>query len=402
MKKLFFIAAIAGAALVSCTKNELAPSATEQHELIFANPVTSTLTKVVDLATGTQYPTTAPFYVFADYHIDQFSANGTSPEDVTSYMRGDNGVLVTHKTTEITINNQKYDEYWSADKKYYWPMDGYLTFAAYSTGTTTSLIGGTDIEYTFEHGLKVKDYTISNDNTNSATYNQYDLMLSKRALNQEKTTMKPGNDVYDGVQIQFEHALSAIKFAVCAKENYATDGYEIKLKSITIENAYNQADLTQFESYQDLNLSTIWSGYDIEDADYVAFTSTNGMVVPYNYTNDALVPTNVSDGDADIVLIPQGLDHTSDVTKTIGTGNEKVTVKIVYTVHHKDMGEDSITYTKYFPLTGTTATISNWEAGKRYIYTIIFGMEEIVFAPTIVKDWGDVNINIEVPKDEIK
>ena len=110
MKKLFFIAAIAGAALVSCTKNELAPSATEQHELIFANPVTSTLTKVVDLATGTQYPTTAPFYVFADYHINEFSADGTPLEDVTSYMRGNNGVLVTHKTTEITINNQKYDD----------------------------------------------------------------------------------------------------------------------------------------------------------------------------------------------------------------------------------------------------------------------------------------------------
>lgn len=69
---------------------------------------------------------------------------------------------------------------------------------------------------------------------------------------------------------------------------------------------------------------------------------------------------------------------------------------------------NSITYTKYLSLagTGTTAdgndtdtdpdsiTVNSWEAGKRYIYTIIIGMEEIKFAPTIVTDWSDVTIDV--------
>ena len=59
MKKLFFIAAIAGAALVSCTKNEVAPSASDQQEITFANPVSHVVTNVqlVSIPYPTPYPT---------------------------------------------------------------------------------------------------------------------------------------------------------------------------------------------------------------------------------------------------------------------------------------------------------------------------------------------------------
>ena len=45
MKRLFVIAAIAGVALVSCTKNEVAPIA-QQDEITFVTPVVGLQTKL--------------------------------------------------------------------------------------------------------------------------------------------------------------------------------------------------------------------------------------------------------------------------------------------------------------------------------------------------------------------
>ena len=393
MKKLFFIAAIAGAALVSCTKNEFAPSATEQHEITFANPVTSVLTKSVDLATGSTYPASAdaPFYVFADYHKDEYDKS--EENDFVPYMRGNGGVAVTYTTDEFKVGENTFDQYWKPESPYFWPMDGHLTFAAYSTGKPNRLIGGT-VNYTLANGVKVENYTI--DNSTANTNNQYDLMLSKRAYNQTKANMVANNTVYDGVQIQFHHALSAIKFAVNTDKDYTGTNYTIKLNSLTIKNAYSTADLTQFAGKdKDLNLETIWSEWGDEN-DYTAYSNTEGRLVTY-CTAEQVGATYVNSSDADIVLLPQALSHTST--------SRDVIVEIEYTVHHPDMGAKSITYVKDFPLAGVSSNSENvakWEAGKRYIYNIIFGMEEIVFAPVIVADWNDVKIDIEVPEDEIK
>ena len=386
MKKLFFIAAIAGAALVSCTKNELAPSATEQHEITFASPVTSTLTKAA-LVTGEVFPKTIPFFVYADYHTKDFDK--ATAADFTPYMNaGGQGVMVEFsKATED--KDDVLDYYWTTNKKYYWPMDGKLSFYAYSFGKSGyNTTFNADYSYSQVNGLYIPGYTVKNDLTN-----QIDLMLSKRATDQTKASMVEGetftpNGVYDGVQIQFNHALSAIKFAANTDKNYTTDGYTISIKKLTVKNAYTTADLTQFARLtEDYDASTIWNEYKTE-ANYVAFAPETAWKVPY-----ATTATAVSSEDADLILLPQALDH----------GTNDVVVEIVYTVQHDDMGKGkSIEYTKNFPLTVSTDDDDNkWLAGKRYIYTIIFGMEEIKFAPVIVADWGNVNIEIEVPKDEI-
>lgn len=385
MKKLFFIAAIAGAALVSCTKNELAPSATEQHEITFASPVTSTLTKAA-LVTDEVFPTDIPFFVYADYHTKDF--NTAAAADFTPYMNaGGQGVMVEFSKATTPDDPNVLDYYWTTNKKYYWPMDGKLSFYAYSfgkSGYNTTFNAG--YSYSQVNGLYIPGYTVETDLTN-----QVDLMLSKRATDQTKASMVEGetftpNGVYDGVQIQFNHALSAIKFAANTDKDYTTDGYTISIKSLTVKNAYTTADLTQFAGLtKDYDASTIWSEYKTED-NYVAFTSKTAWEVPY-----ATTATAVSSEDADLILLPQALDH----------GTNDVVVEIVYTVQHDDMGKgNSIEYTKNFPLT-VSATDNKWLAGKRYIYTIIFGMEEIKFAPVIVADWADVELDINVPEDEI-
>ena len=412
MKKLFFIAAIAGAALVSCTKNELAPSATEQHEITFASPVTSTLTKAVDLVSGQKFPSNdnTAFYVFADHHMKPY---GTAENTYTSYMRGTDqkGVAVTYQGGGIQPGNDnpsELDAYWGPVTKYYWPMEGYLTFAAYSTGTNSSLDGTyyTAFSYSHEKGIQVTNYFVDTKLTN-----QYDLMLSEKATDKTKSSMSEGTDNihYDGVEIRFNHVLSAIKFAVKTDETdaeYSDAKYTLKLTSLNIVNAYSKANLIQFPSGDE----KLWSSYSEEGTYNVGATAGTPL------SKDAVAFSG--DTYADLALLPQALSHS--------TTSKNVTVEIVYTVSHPDMGirtdaegepvtdaegkpiYNSITYTKYLSLagTGTTAdgndtdtdpdsiTVNSWEAGKRYIYTIIIGMEEIKFAPTIVTDWSDVTIDV--------
>ena len=388
MKKLFFIAAIAGAALVSCTKNELAPSATEQHEINFAGPVTQVVTKA-DLVPAT-YPEGTNFAVYAHHHFKNYA----SETNFTSYMRGNDnkGVVVTNngategkRNDTFELDDKTFDNYWKPVTKYYWPMEGYLTFAAYSPDTASEF---------------VKGYSITNGVTMSYTTpdvgKQYDLMLSDRAVDQVRTSMVENvkdQDVttaYDGVHIAFKHVLSAVSFAVKTAEDYlgaGTDagGYKITLKSLTLKNAYSTGTLTQFAKKEEtaVNLNTVWSDVTTEN-------TTGYAVCPEDVTLSTSAKTWAGEGDADLVMIPQNLNHSE---------TSKVVAEIVYTVYHKDMGEEknAITYTKSLPL--ATTNVAAWAPSTRYLYTIIIGMEEIVFAPTVT-NWADPT-PIEIPESTV-
>ena len=352
MKKLFFIAAIAGAALVSCTKNELAPSVTEQQEISFANPVSHVVTKV-DLIPAT-YPTGSSFSVFADYHKAVYAS--TAIADFTPYMRGSEGVDVSHKTTEIG----SYDSYWAATTAYYWPKDGYLTFSAYSPAETKN---DATITYSVTNGVSIDDYIIKQDLSN-----QRDLMLSNREIDETSDKMVLNNpNPYDGVQLTFNHVLSAIKFTVNTDADYSPDGYTITLKSLKVKNAYAQGDMTQFvnKDATAVNLASVWSNLATEVTEgYGVFAGTQALsTTEHPFSGDA---------HADLVLLPQTLNH--------GAGANKVIAEVIYTVSHSDMGGESIEYTVPLDLSSKTTA---WDAGKRYIYNITIGMNQIVFAPKV-------------------
>ena len=383
MKKLFFIAAIAGAALVSCTKNELAPSATEQHEITFSNPVSQVVTKVNDLVPAT-YTTTIPFAVYADHHFDNFAtaatAANTDEAAFSSYMRGTNseGVVVTYDDTEITIDDETYDKYWKPVSKYYWPTKGYLSFAAYSP---SSIADDMSIEYTAKNGVYIAEYTTPEVGA------QHDLMLSNRTTDQLRSDMgiNVGGTSYDGVNIAFNHVLSAISFIVKTDEDenkdYAKEGYSIILDELTVKNAYNKGSLTQFATNYDtaVNLSTVWTKVWNENTTGYKVNSTAVTLTDSKNTTNKAVGQWATNNQADLILIPQALDHNGE------TAGGEVYVEVKYTVKHADMPAKGIQYTHNLPLGQSFGT---WEPNTRYLYTIIIGMEEIVFAPTIVTDWA--------------
>ena len=182
--------------------------------------------------------------------------------------------------------------------------------------------------------------------------------------NDDNTNATP----YDGVNINFRHALSAVRFEVKTDKTYSPDGYTITLNSLKV-NAKSKGNLTQFNSIDSETADITWAEQSTP-IDYTVYPVEEEETGVALSTASALLGTDANN--ANLVLMPQNL-----------TG---VTVTINYTVNHADYPPDGITYNKDIEI--ATSDVDVWVAGKRYLYTITIGMEEIVFAPTVT-DWVD-------------
>lgn len=377
MKKLFFIAAIAGAALVSCTKNELAPSVTEQQEISFAAPVMSPATKVTEVANNYPNDANSKFAVWAYYYDDET----------------DGGVYTDFDDGEIYMNEVvvKYNETlkgWRPESKsYYWPKNGSLTFIAYSP---SSVAAYADVD---KKGINFTDYVVDTD-----VAKQTDLLFSERAYNKEAVDqVTTAADPYAGVQINFKHALSSIMFKVKAADVYA--GTTLKVTKIEVLNAFSKADFSQ--GLADVNnaltgqkvtidgvetqTNAAWTDH-LNPVNYTAYSDPNGIELTSSEVDEVLTPdtyyTHSASKDpvsktTDLILLPQSL--------------EDVSIRVTYTLENADM-DDAIAQTATVSLAtgfkvGETE-IDAWEIGKRYTYTISVGLGEIYFDP-LVEAWSD-------------
>lgn len=346
MKKLFFMTAVVGLALTSCSQEELSAPVAENNEITFAAPLVGKNTRAVT-EVGTEYDKNATFGVWAKY-------NTTTP---TSWTAGDfyigtaadHGVQASYKAA---VNG------WGFATPYYWPKNGNLSFIAYSPYTAavsaTASVTGQGIQFT--------DYTVGDAA-------DVDLLFSEVARNKTKAdvnTVAP----WSGIDIAFKHALSSVRFAVKTKETYT--GTTIKVKNINVLNAYSVADFNQgLANTADAvtaPANACWDNYETERT-YDAFTGdiTVGATALYVHNGTASATANKTD----LILLPQPLQD----------GNQ-VKVQVEYTITSPNGNTfDQVTE---LPLTGT------WKRGTRYTYTVVFGLDEIYLDPT-VEAWDDVN-----------
>ncbi len=375
MKKFFIFAAMAGAALVGCTKNE--PAADVDQQLItFAAPVVSPNTKAAT-EVWNNYPTATAydFAVWAKYYVDGSYENnkyqsGTYTEwaEGQTYMKE---VVVSHDANT-----------WAPEQNYYWPKNGSLTFIAYAPASKANYAEATATGITFTN------YPVS-----YKPAEQVDLLFSERTYNQQKSSMDETagsnttgstpdvkEDAYTGVHISFKHALSSILFNIKTDEDYVAQGTTITLKQIQVYNAVSQGSFNQ--NLADNNGATtsaaawtfaatpVRSNYNVDDAKNVVL-STNAYY-PSTKSNTAPV---AADGlrASDLILLPQDL--------------EDVTLRIEYTIKNSGDGSMELKQIAELPLDGNT--VSEWVMGKRYIYNITIGLETIYFEP-YVQDWVDV------------
>lgn len=373
MKKFFIFAAMAGAALVGCTKNEPAADA-DQQMITFAAPVVSPNTKAAT-EVWNNYPTATAynFAVWAKYYVDgSYKNNKYQSGTYTKWAGGQTymqEVVVSHNANT-----------WAPAQNYYWPKNGSLTFIAYAPASKADYADATATGITF------KDYPVS-----TTPAEQVDLLFSERTYNQQKSNMDektetgttgstPGvtEDVYKGVHISFKHALSSILFNIKTHEDY--EGTTITLKQIQVYNAVSQGSFNQnlVDKNGETTSAAAWtfdatpvrSNYKVDGAKDVVLSTA--AYYPSTNSNTAPVPANGLRA-SDLILLPQGL--------------KDVTLRIEYTIQNSGAGSEELSQIAELPLNGNT--VSEWVMGKRYIYNITIGLETIYFEP-YVQDWVDV------------
>lgn len=343
MKKTLVFAALASVALVGCTKNvEVANN--DLNQITFDTPVLSPATKA-DEITGTKFPTTVDFSVFAWYSATELELNDPAG---SLYM---NDVTVTYNSSMDDSTDG--EGAWKPGTVYFWPKNGFLAFDAYSPSSVSATCDATN-------GIAFTNFEASTDYDS-----QIDLLYSTRVINKQSSVENTNND-YDGVNIPFNHALSVIR--VYVKAATPTDASLIKVKSIKVKNIKNQGDFA----------SAAWTpkgtAVDVVLGEAVdAFASTDITTSETQYGQNRIV-------------LPQAFNGTT------------AEIEIVYYILGQKVGEAPLEQVAHFALDGQEANgsvphSSEWKMGKRYNYHITFGLNEIYFAPSIT-DWVDYDVTV--------
>lgn len=380
MKKFFFLAALAGAALVSCTKND--PAVNEEQQLItFASPVVSLNTKSAT-EVWNNYPTADKynFAVWAKYFVDGSYENDAYKTG--TYKTWDAGQTYMNEVVVKYGNNT-----WAPAQNYYWPKNGSLTFIAYAP---TNIQNITDVN---GNGIQITGHTVA-----TTPEGQLDILFSERAYNKQQvdddtvaegtTGSQPGNanDPYTGVHLSFKHALSSILFNIKTKEDYSTASTTITLKKIEVHQAVSKGSFNQ----------------NLADANGATTTDAGATAPAWTFDATPVRADYVVDNTADIELsttahYPAGITNATAATNGLRATDlillpqdlAGVTLRVEYTIKNSGAGSEELYQIAELPL-GTTA-VAAWEMGKRYIYNITIGLDTIYFEP-YVQDWVDVDM----------
>jgi len=203
MKKFLTLAAIAGAALVACTKTNN-PTTTTEDAITFKAPVAHFNTKADGPQTGT-LAQSDDFGVYVYYYAD---AN-TADADATPYISNE----------EITYH----DNMWTTANLYFWPKsdDASLSFYAYYPYAAADYF---EYDATAANGLKVKEYNVDENAT-------WDLMIATKqtGLNKESAAAE------SGVTTTFNHLLGYIKGLTIKTDADYSKTATFTLKTITLK-----------------------------------------------------------------------------------------------------------------------------------------------------------------------
>ena len=216
MKKSLVLMAMAGVALASCVNDvaEVQQQQVQKVKITFDSPVlydngsgsrASVFGEIGPHTAGTNtytYPTAESFKIFAVQYEGTYSgwATGTT-------------------LAEFNGNALEYDsnvDGWAPKQNgryYYWPDNQKMAFSALSPADlTVEGVTGVNVGVVPTYGaegLKIENFQVMPD-----AAKQYDLMFSKRIVDQTAANMQHGADKYSGIPIMFQHALSSIRFSL--------------------------------------------------------------------------------------------------------------------------------------------------------------------------------------------
>ena len=364
MKKLA-LAVFAIGAMAACTKSNVQ---LEQPGQISFQPVARKATKAA--VDGTYYPTDAAykFNVWAWWGADNAGKALASFTGDTPYIA--EGTF-EHRTDT--------DNSWGGSTPYYWPTKGSLVFTGYSPASAKGTFGTFTYDLT-EQIFKVENYIQSNNIADAKDLMWFD--VTDQSYDQNGTD---GN----GVPVQFRHALSWLTFKFNLKdENTAKNWTITDVKLVGIE------DKATFTAVKGGNSTWTKPEKSAETKDVISVVTEANYTVQYKAGGTVLPGTdegtNVKTNA--VLVIPQSCaPGTPAVDETPAVPAE---AELVITYNLKTYVNNGVLsgQTVTLPLNGTNITNNMWEPGKHYIYTITFGGNEILIAPTVT-DWTDVNVD---------
>ena len=286
-----------------------------------------------------------PFGVYGMYSVTD-GGKGTNVFDFSSPVE-------VRYTTDIISNETNWTYTFSGSQysaKKYWKRNMYYRFRAYHPYDATILQSSSSAD-----GIDI-EYRILDDS--------YDLLLAS-------AKRYPANDGYGRVQMEFKHALCALKFKIAFNETVTPATYTDNIIHFYIKglNAYGHLNYTGFGKDEAFN----WSG---------TFNSQDKL---YEWTGDKTFgvkgagkePTDILGPDKYFFAIPQKCSdeangHTSIhlFTKKSGGDNDEID----HTVNLP-------------PLT--------WEAGKIYTYTLLVNKSDIEVSVTI-EPWLTKQVPVDI------
>lgn len=344
MKTNQLILAAALVVLAACSKENVDNNVGKlDGEEIGFNVVNQKATKANDaIITGTTYATDNTFKVWG------WQSEGGAFAEFADAAASN---FMSNLTISWTGGRLSRAEAWrNADNYYYWPFTGKISFLAVHPSEVAPSTTGWDATNKKPQAT-VADYTISDSNKT------VDLMFANNE----------GSRRSDALPMVFKHALSQIQFRVRTNEDYSAD-VTFKVNSVTINNIDLSGDL----AYANETFTWTDNAAQTENWPYYATTAT----VAYAATDAAAALY----GDAN-VMIPQAAN--ADDPATVGV-LEGTTLTINYTM--EPVSGAAITGNV------TVGAAQEWVAGKKYIYTLNFKLNEILFNPSVI-DWVDVNVD---------
>ena len=350
MKKIFF-SCLAIAAIASCAKTE--PTFTEVDSEIRIAPVTAVATKANQLAaiSGTAYPAAEAFDVYAYWATDW------SNDTPTPYLTGtSSGVEFVNKGT-----------YWGGTTTYYWPKNGSLRFAAYSP----SSLDMTHKYDTDTYTMAEKVYPADDATGETYTSKTYEILVAPTS---EDYTAETGASK---VAVKFEHALSWLNFKLQSTE-VAKGAFTVN--KVVVNKVANKGSLVAAMP------AKTWTLADAT-VDVVVY---DNATTPTTVNAEAVKVENVENG---LLVLPQA----------------PTTVTVYYTqneLSHTDAEGNEVVDSP--ALSGQVIEVpltldevdGTWEPGKKYTYTILFDLDEILINPT-VEDW-EVEKEVVVNSSPVK
>ena len=282
--------------------------------------------------------------------------------DVMAFMSSDNALFMGGKHVsgasdhgvKIVYKTSAWD-YDDPDKVAYWPTSGDVDFYAVSPAITGDLVLQ-GFAYDMTSAAKTISYTTVDEYNSKGT--NHDVMYAvTKGRNKENNGTRP-------VQMDFKHILSQVVFKAKTKQSTLT----VDVKNIKIHNFVHSGT---FKLPTDEPAMSDWSLSPAAAGAYTVKLNAANVVV----TNNTAV--DLSDMNSPLMLIPQKLTKWSTSAGTAVSILEADKAKECYLeISMKLKQNDSYLIgsateykTVYVPFDNAT----EWEPGKRYIYTLIFG-----------------------------